>query len=218
MQITLMSYNIKTGLWTEEGLEAVARVIAAVGPDVVCLQEVDRFMQRTGQVDQAEWLGQRLGYQAIFGPATAGEEFGAPGGEYGNAALSCWPIMETELRLLYRPSFPPDQHPPYYAEQRAALRCLIDVRGTPINVFCTHFGLTDEQRLVQARQVAEFCAQWHPHGPVVLMGDFNALPDSPEIAILRSGLIDVFEQRGITGDERLTFPSGPLGSRTDDGW
>ena len=219
MDITLMSYNIKVGSWTAGGLDAVAAVIAAVNPDIVALQEVDRGMPRTGGVDQAAWLGERLQYHAVFAPASGGAAFGLEQGEYGIAMLSRRPIVEHERRLLYHRPLPPEQRPArYHAEQRAVLGCTVDLDGTLLDVFCTHFDLSEDQRMHQAAEVAEFCTSWHPGRPVVLMGDFNAEPHSTEIATLRRALRDVFYEQGISGDERLTFPSGPLGSRTEDGW
>jgi endonuclease/exonuclease/phosphatase family metal-dependent hydrolase len=133
--------------------------------------------------------------------------------------LSRWPIVETERRLLFHQPLPSEQRPAeYHLEQRVALGGSVDVRGTLIDVFCTHFDLTQDQRLRQAEDVATFCTGWHPGRPVVLMGDFNAFPDSPEIATLRGALTDVFAAEGVEGEERLTFPSGPLGSRAPNGW
>ena len=219
MQLTLMTYNIKVGSWTDRGLEAVAEVIEATAPDIVALQEVDRDMPRTGRVDQAAWLGQRLGYHAVFGPATGGATFRESTGQYGIAMLSRGPIVEHERRLLYHQPLPVEQRPPrYHIEQRAILGCAVDLHGIIVDTFCTHFDLTQDQRLHQAQEVADFCTSWHPGRPAVLMGDFNALPDDPEIATIRAVLTDVFQERGVTGDERLTFPSGPLGSRADNGW
>lgn len=218
MQLSLMSYNIKSGLWTGRGLEAVAEVIAGAKPDVVALQEVDRHMERSGGIDQANWLGERLGYQAVFAAATSGADFGSARGEYGIAVLSRRPIREHERRLLYRPSYPEAAEMAWASEQRCILGCAVEFEGTLLDIFCTHFGLTADQRLRQAREAADFVTGWHPGRPAVLMGDFNALPDDPEIGILRSALIDLFQQCGLTGDERLTFPSGSLGSRTEDGW
>jgi endonuclease/exonuclease/phosphatase family metal-dependent hydrolase len=219
VELTVMSYNIKVGSWTTGGLEAVAQVIADAEPDIVALQEVDRGIERTGHIDQAGWLGRRLGYHAVFGPATGGKAFGVDAGEYGIAMLSRRPIVEHERRLLYHQPLPPEQRPPrYYTEQRAMLGCAIDVDGILIDAVCTHFDLTEDQRIHQAAQVAEFTTGWHAGRPAILMGDFNAEPDSDEIAIIRRVLRDVFQEQQIAGEQRITFPSGPLGSRTEDGW
>lgn len=219
MEVTVMSYNIKVGSWTTGGLEAVARVIADADPDIVALQEVDRGIERTFYVDQAAWLGERLGYHAVFGPATGGATFGLDTGEYGIALLSRRPIVEHERRLLYHQPLPPDRRPAEYStEQRAMLGCAIDLDGLLIDVVCTHFDLTEDQRIHQAAEVVAFATGWHPDRPAIVMGDFNAVPESAEIALVRKALRDLFHDQGIGGDERLTFPSGPLGSRTQHGW
>lgn len=217
--ITFMSYNIKVGSWTPRGLDAVAEVIAAVNPDVVALQEVDQGMARTKHVDQTAWLSQRLGYDGIFAPAAGGEAFGASGGAYGIAMLSRHPIIDHTRRLLYHQPLPVAERPPrYHVEQRAVLGCLIEIDGTPVNVFCTHFDLAADQRIHQADDVVNLYRAWHADHPAVLMGDFNADLDSPEIATIRRALRDVFLSEGVSGEERITFPSGPLGSRTENGW
>ncbi len=209
MQLRLMSYNIKSCLWTPRGLDAIAERIADVDADVVALQEVDRNMDRSGRVDQARELGSRLGYEAVYAATVQGADFGSRQGEYGIALLSRLPLRAHEQRLLYRP---PDD------EQRCILGCRLEHPTGLLNVFCTHFGLTAAERLRQAHGAVDFVAGWRPGPPVVLMGDFNAGSGSPEIETVRSALVDLFHVRGITGDARLTFPGGPIGSRTDDGW
>ncbi|CAA9362498.1 MAG: hypothetical protein AVDCRST_MAG93-7741, partial [uncultured Chloroflexia bacterium] len=149
-RITFMTYNIKVGTWTPRGLEAIAEVIAAATPDIVALQEVDRYMERTGMVDQVAWLAERLGYHAAYGPAVSGEHFGGNHGEYGLAVLSRWPIVEQERRLLFHQPLPPEQRPTWYhTEQRTILACTIAVGGSMIDVFCTHFDLVPDQRIRQ---------------------------------------------------------------------
>jgi endonuclease/exonuclease/phosphatase family metal-dependent hydrolase len=69
----------------------------------------------------------------------------------------------------------------------------------------------------QAAELAAFATSWHADRPIIVMGDFNAEPDSAEIGIIRQKLRDVFHEQGVSGEERLTFPSGPLGSREAGG-
>ncbi len=218
MRLTVMSYNIKAGLWTEDGLDAVARVIEQARPDIVALQEVDRHMERSSNVDQASWLGERLGLHAVFACVMPGETFGMPGGEYGIAILSRWPIVEHERKLLHRPTAQSGAVSDSRPEQRVALGAAVDIDGQLVDVVCTHLGLSEDERLRQAEDVMGFCTAWHPGRSLILMGDFNAFPDAREIATVRETLVDVFQQHPVAGDERLTFPSGPLGSRAENGW
>jgi endonuclease/exonuclease/phosphatase family metal-dependent hydrolase len=63
-----------------------------------------------------------------------------------------------------------------------------------------------EWRLGEARATIAFVAQVAGDKPAILLGDFNALPESEEIALLRqAGFIDAFAAAGagdgITWDE-----------------
>jgi len=87
-----------------------------------------------------------------------------------------------------------------------------------IKLIVTHLGLTPDQRAVQVQQLAEFARTWQGDLPTIIMGDFNCLPDAPELAPLREHFQDACALRNITGDARLTFPSGAMGARTADGW
>ncbi len=54
-----------------------------------------------------------------------------------------------------------------------------------------------ETRLVQAGRTLSFINSIAGAGPVIVAGSFNALPDSPEIKVLKdAGFIDVFERAG----------------------
>ncbi len=70
----------------------------------------------------------------------------------------------------------------------------------------------------QAQEVIDWIKRWHPDHPKIFMGDFNSEPAADEMATIRAALVDVFHTLGVSGDERITFPGGPLGTRTPDGW
>lgn len=61
-------------------LDRIARVALAAKPCIVCLQEVDRHLPRTGNLDFPALLAEKLGMRAIF---DANYRF--DNGEYGNA-------------------------------------------------------------------------------------------------------------------------------------
>ncbi|MEW4570648.1 endonuclease/exonuclease/phosphatase family protein [Tautonia sp. JC769] len=195
VRLRVLSYNIHhaRGLDDEVDLERIARVINEVEPDVVALQEVDRNVARSGSVDQPAELARLTGTEAVF-------ERNIPlqGGEYGNALLTRLPILGR--RNVHLPSF-------YEGEQRGCL--VVDVQGPgdlgPIRVLATHFDYRgpNDERLASADLIAEVAAE-HPDRPTILMGDLNALPDSPTLERL-----DATWTR--TNDDPLpTFPSeGP---------
>lgn len=207
-----MSYNIRVGTFNPLGLEGIARLIERHAPDIVGLQEVDVGRYRTGGIDQPRWLAARLGMQAAFGPSEESPEANLPGGvgQYGNALLSRFPIAASEVHRLPKGQ-PAD-------EQRTILAAALDSEEGPLRAFVTHWGLDSTQRAAQAAATVAFVRAWRPGSPAVLVGDFNAAPDSAEIASVRAALADAWELAGAPLEARRSFPSGPAGSARPDGW
>lgn len=150
-------------------LERIARVINELEPDVVALQEVDSMVERTGRVDQTTVLGELTGMHAIFGTF-----FDYQGGRYGMSLLSRYPFVSyTNHRL------------PKGVEHRSALAGTVRIGddGPEIIVVGIHLVWTGEERLSQAARLVEIFAD--ESRPVILAGDFNSLPDSDVMALLR---------------------------------
>ena len=186
-RLRVMSYNIKHGHGNDGvlDLERAARVIESVAPDVVTLQEVDERCGRSGGVDQAAWLGERLGLEARFGPFMDYD-----GGRYGMAVLSRLPVVSSENIVL-----PPG------AEPRSALAVRVRTAGGgEVLVVGVHLYASEEERLAQARSLLD--AVRGEAVPVVLAGDFNSRPES---AVMR--LFDDAWTNPDKGPDRLTFPS-----------
>ncbi|MBI5956419.1 MAG: endonuclease/exonuclease/phosphatase family protein [Chloroflexi bacterium] len=219
LTLTAMTYNIRAGTYSPEGLEAVARVIAGQGPDLVGLQEVDVGRQRSGFVHQARWLGQRLGMSWTFGAATESQEGEGPRGQFGNALLSRYPIVANRCRSLFRPDYSNQPGlPEWYSEQRSVIGAAVAAGSAPLWACVTHLGLTPDQRWQQVQEVSTF-GQEGPAGALTLiLGDLNALPDSLEMGYLQRYWRDACEVAGLAASTRQTFPSGPMGSATGDGW
>jgi endonuclease/exonuclease/phosphatase family metal-dependent hydrolase len=195
-----MTYNIRAGRNTPGGLEAVAGVIAGRHPDIVGLQEVDRHWERSGRVDQADWLGARLGLHAVHGPALQPQ----PGAAYGVALLARWPVVQHETRALHDPHTPG-------SEPRAVLLARI-ASPAPLAVAVTHLEFASAAaRLVQAAQVRDWARAWAGDDPLVVLGDFNAFPDASEIALLRAAFADACADRPAA--QRVTFPGAPGDTR-----
>lgn len=221
--LRVMSYNILVGLgpvpsWQTggtdptENLHRIADYIADEGGDIVLLQEVDSGNARTRGVDVAGVLGERLGFHHVFAPAYVNDA----GGMYGIALLSRWPIIEHRVVELFKPDYSLSHPhlPDYFSEQRVALLARIDTPRGDLNVINTHLGLTEEQRLMQLRQIAELIVETNEEGPVIFGGDLNAEPDAMEILPVRRLLRDCYhgfpDGRGMPGNmriaERFTFP------------
>ena len=166
-----MSYNIHHG----EGMDGIididriAKIISTENPDLVALQEVDKFCTRSGKRDMAAELGELLGMEHIFGKAMDFQ-----GGEYGLAVLSKLPIKESKLHFL-----------PEGDEPRRALEVTIRVGDypDPISFISIHNSWTGEE--IRVKQVTELLKSLGERDhPVVLAGDFNARRDHDSMKLL----------------------------------
>jgi len=185
--LLVMTYNIKHGHGNDGvvDLERAAAVIEAVAPDVVTLQEVDERCGRSGDIDQAAWLGERLGMEPLFGIFMDYD-----GGRYGMAMLSHLPVLASENHVL-----PPG------AEPRSALAARLRMEdGSEVIVVGIHLYATEEQRLAQANEVMALFAR--ESTPVILAGDFNSRPDSPVMDLLWREW-----ENPDKGEDHLTFHS-----------
>lgn len=167
-------------------LERIAALVRSMDPDVVTLQEIDRVVHRTGDVDQAQRYGELAGMEGFFGDFMPYQ-----GGLYGMALLSRLPVLEWENVRL-----------PDGAEPRTTLaaRIRIPSSGREVWVAGIHFYRTEEERLAQARATAEFFVEAEP--PVILAGDFNSQPGTRVMAFLGESW-DIPEKEGLP----FTFPA-----------
>lgn len=204
--IRVMTWNIRTGVGNDPAepgrlaasdLERVARVISAIQPDVVALQEVDRNRDRTAFVDQSAELATLLGMDARFAPNLVDEA-----GEYGLATLSSHPVVASEHVL-----FPPMDG----WEPRGLLDVVVDVGGLHIRVLNTHLQVGEgaDARMQREDSAHSLALRMRRSSePVVLMGDFNADPASPELAPLAFA-VDAWADKREEG-EGFTIPASPF--------
>ena len=169
LTLRVLSYNIHHGEGVDGqlDLERIAKVIASVDPDLVALQEVDRNVRRTGQVDQPEKLARLTKMNVIFG-----DNIALQGGQYGNAILSRFPILEHHNGAL--PNFDD-------GEQRGVLEAGVQLPGShPTLLFmATHLDhrREDKERVASARAINDRI-EGHPGTVALLAGDLNDVPGS----------------------------------------
>jgi endonuclease/exonuclease/phosphatase family metal-dependent hydrolase len=197
------SFNIHHGVGIDGRLDLgrTAAVIRATGAGVVGLQEVDRHHSaRSGWADQAAWLGDELGFEVIHGPTLDLDPHDpsvpdAPRRRYGNAILSAHPIRTWQALALPGGGL---------GEPRGVVTAVVEVGGTPVRVAATHLQVRSRsERLSQATRIVELLAgtgpepaSGPPQSPLILLGDMNASPDSPEIALLTARLVDAWAAAG----------------------
>ncbi len=178
MAVSVLTLNIwhNSGPWKQRA-ELIRAWIDRLDPDLIGLQEV-----LVGEsIDQAAELLQGRSYEVAFAKATP--FWGDPALDFGNAVAVRWPIAEREeLRL-------PDGGD---GEKRVALSVTVEAPVGPISFTTTHLNWRLHHGAVRERQVVALCdlvLRRRPRGgfPPVLVGDFNAEPESAEIRYL-SGL------------------------------
>ena len=182
--VRLVTFNTHHGVGDDgrHDLPRLATVLAAADADLICLQEVDRYYgDRSEDVDQALLLSRALDMQLAWGPAID-EPRGERGlrRQYGNALLSRLPILVSDVHPL-----------PGGGEPRSALRTMVELDGGALWVTTTHLTLRSGDRAAQIAAVAAL--HTGPMETGVVTGDFNTVPDAPELAALREGFTDAWE-------------------------
>lgn len=206
----LVTYNIQYSLGKDRNYE-LARIAEAISDaDVIALQEVERFWQRSGMVDQVAELARMLPehhwvYGANYDMDASHRENGKLVNrrrQFGNLVLSRLPIISSRNHML--PKF--GTHNRTFTLQRGALETVIDFpKAGPVRLYSTHLcHQCSATRLPQVeallaihRRTPTEGAPWsggHPdpnagwtEGGVppmpreaIMMGDFNFTFDAPE--------------------------------------
>jgi len=170
-QLTLVTWNIERG----HKLEAIATTLARLDSDLVLLQEVDRFCHRSGGLDIAQALAERLDMNWI----SAGEfqEIGEGSRSQacvsGQAILSRWPIDDAAaVRFGAQASAKWRFNP---AQPRRGGRMALRARTAGINVYSLHLESGGGSARLRRRQVEgirdDSAARLSL--PTVVGGDFN---------------------------------------------
>ncbi|HYO55069.1 endonuclease/exonuclease/phosphatase family protein [Archangium sp.] len=186
MELTLVSYNIHSGIGTDGrfDLHRVGAVLREIHADIIALQEVGDYRGVTPREDQPEHLADMLGLHMAFGPNVVRN-----GRRYGNAILSRLPILKSknyDLSVGHR-------------EPRGALRCDLDLgNGRQLHVFCLHLGLSMSERRRQESLLlsADILRDAVRNDPVVVCGDFNYWGPGAVRGLVRQAIHDVALELG----------------------
>ncbi|MBN1965806.1 MAG: endonuclease/exonuclease/phosphatase family protein [Anaerolineae bacterium] len=189
-QMRVATYNLHGGysLYFDYDLSGMAETIWASGADVVLLQEVDGGRLVSYGVDQALWLGRRLGMDVRFLPTNENLQ--------GLAVLSRMPITLDEGMLLPSLGF-------QTGVQRVQVRPddgVLDVYNTWLGLLFAvqedDLALQEQDQWQQLQEVLRLISTDHPGGVVgrvILGGTFNNTPESPVYAQMQqTGFNDPF--------------------------
>lgn len=158
----LLSWNIHKGIGGRDRRYSLQRIIDVIDheqPDLVCLQEVDRLVRRSGFDDQPRLLARSLGLHAVFQPNVPVGD-----GSYGNLVLSRYPVGSRHRISLKRG----------LRKSRGAQLVLIDPPAGPLHLVNTHLGLDERERHWQVgRLLGHRLFRSAEPLPTVIVGDFN---------------------------------------------
>jgi endonuclease/exonuclease/phosphatase family metal-dependent hydrolase len=220
--LKLVSYNIQYGRG-RDGVFDLERIAAAIaGADVIALQEVERYWQRSGMRDQPGEIADLLGdYHWTYG---AGVDVDASTRDaqgrlhnrrrqFGNMLLSRKPILSSRNHLL-----------PKYASlgpmsiQRCALEGVMETRSGLLRTYSVHLThLCAETRMPQLERLLDIHRQARVEGAAISGGGLKAEwtqdgmpPDVPEEAIFMGDFNMEPDSEEYT---RITGPVSPYGGR-----
>ena len=183
-RIRLLSYNIQVGIastryrhyltesWKHvlphaqiyQNLERIAHAISAF--DIVALQEVDAGSLRTGFINQTEYLAKKGGFP--FWYEQTNRRFGKIA-RHSNGLLSHF--RPTEV----------DDHKLPGLRGRGVMVARYGPRENPLVLLVMHMALGSKARHRQFEYVADIVNQYEH---VIVMGDLNCQPESPEMRYL----------------------------------
>lgn len=165
MKLKIATYNIANGYWCGHDMQKLADDILAVSPDIIGLQEVDRFCKRSKYIDTVKLLSELAGYQYTHYTKNINligkkEVYGCDG-EYGTAVFSKYPILCAESVMLDSADF----------EQRGYSKLKINFNESELLFINTH--LTYENSEKRKEQLVHLGEVLKNETSFFLTGDFN---------------------------------------------
>lgn len=167
VSIRVMSMNIREGgELANFDAEAFSACIREHNPDVVVFQEMDNFTTRNGNKDLLSEMAVKLGMFPYFGKA-----FTYASGDFGNAILSKYPFYNAKNIT---------SNPAGASEARAC--AWVDIvlpDKKKVRIAVTHLDVaSDEQIRITMLATINSNVLLNNELPTLLIGDFNATPDS----------------------------------------
>ncbi len=168
MQLKILSWNI----WINGKFDQVVDFLKTSNADIIGLQEVVPDDPKRNIVSSLE----KLSYYHIFAPV----EHTWRGKVYndGPAIFSKYKIFETETYILSKNN------------PRAAIRADIQFEDKALHIFSTHLIHTHQKHLDEQDEQVINLLKHIPNKNAILMGDFNATPQSKVIKKVKKVLND----------------------------
>lgn len=167
MSLKILSWNI----WIQGYFDQIADFLKKSNADIICLQEVKNDDPKR---DIISFLNE-LGYKHVFTPNK--RRWATEIINDGPAIFTKNDIKSTQTYILSE------------SDSRAAIEARIDIKGQILHVFNTHLLHTHQQESKIQNEQAANLIKLLPDKLTILMGDFNALPESLVIQKIKKKLI-----------------------------
>ena len=168
MQLKILSWNV----WIHCHFDQVKDFLNTCDADIIGLQEVQ------SDDKERDIIGYMVGrgYEYVFAPIEL--SWGGKTYNFGPALFTKHKILSSETYNL------PD------SKNRIALKADIEIEGKIIHVFNTHLVHTHQQPDEIQESQADSIIQLLPKTSTIVMGDFNANPESVTIQKMREVMLD----------------------------
>lgn len=199
--LTVMTYNIRYDN-PEDGINAwdnrkerLTNLVKLHNPGILGIQE--------GLLHQVRYLEKKLGTYSWIG---VGRQDGTMNGEfsaifYDTTRIKLLPDSENTIWLSKTPSKPSKSWDAALPRILTYGQFRLRANGRQFFAFNTHFDhIGDTARAKSAQLIVDRIKETAGNKPVILTGDFNAVPGSKPYALLTSGqggLHDAFEVTGV---------------------
>src|SRR5438552_10829018 len=159
IDVRIVTYNIHRGRGLDRRTkpDRITKVLAAIAPDIIALQEV--IGPSHADPGHAELIGAALGMGWVMASA---REFRHH--QFGNMVLSRFPIRDhAQVDLSWKT-----------CEPRRTQRVGIDIGASQLlHIYNVHLGTAFLERRYQAKRLASWIHDRRVSGPKLVLGDFN---------------------------------------------
>lgn len=167
-RLRVVTYNVHycKGLDGRFSPDRIARVLRALDPDIIALQEIESGRPRSRHEDQLAFLAKELGLEACFCVSIErGEE------RYGHAFLARHSLIHQ--RCIHLPNGGRPR-----IEPRDVMAAKLKWHGREITLVGTHLGLAPAERAAQIDRLLQpdLLGGEGPTDPTIFLGDLNVSP------------------------------------------
>ena len=163
MDLKIASFNIAHGMGLDNKIDIKrqAELLKKYNPDIICLQEVEIFSQRSNNIDELKEFSNYSGLKY----STMGSNIIFQGGYYGNAVLSNNPIVFSRNYLF--PQADTNN------EQRGTIYSKIIIQEKTFHIFSIHLSVFEEERLLAINTLYDIISSIDKDDYIIIAGDFN---------------------------------------------